>query len=62
MIEHCPKEEMLGDHFKKPLQVVLFRNFREEIINTPDELDMGEVGMDIKLLKKHQHLPQQQII
>ena len=52
VIEHCPKEEMLGDHFKKPLQVVLFRNFREEIMNIPDDLDMGEMVMNGTGFKK----------
>ena len=43
---------MLGDHFKKPLQGALFRKFRAEIMNIPDDLDMGEMGMDGKVLKK----------
>ena len=28
MIEHCPTEEMLGDHFIKPLKGALFREKR----------------------------------
>ena len=52
VIEHCPTEKMLGDHFKKPLQGALFRKFRAEIMNIPDDLDMGEMGMDGKGLKK----------
>ena len=28
MIEHCPTEEFLRGHFKKPLQGALFRKFR----------------------------------
>ena len=52
MIEHCPTEEMLGDHFTKPLQGALFRKFRAEIMNIPDDLDMGEMGMDGTGLKK----------
>ena len=28
VIEHCPTENMLGDHFTKPLQGTLFRKFR----------------------------------
>ena len=52
MIEHCPTEEMLGDHFTKPLQGALFRKFRAEIMNIPYDLDMGEMGMDGKGLKK----------
>ena len=45
VIEHCPMEKMLGDHFTKPLQGALFRKFRAEIMNIPDDLDMGEMGM-----------------
>ena len=52
MIEHCPTEKLLGDHFTKPLQCALFRKFRAEIINIPDDLDMGEMGMDRKGLKR----------
>ena len=43
---------MLGDHFTKPLQGALFRKFREEIMNIPDELYMGEMGMDGEGIKK----------
>ena len=28
-LEHCPTEEMLADHFTKPLQGNLFRKFRD---------------------------------
>ena len=52
VIEHCPTKEMLGDHFTKPLQGVLFRKFRAEIMNIPDDLDMGEMGMDGTDFKK----------
>ena len=52
VIEHCLTEKMLGDHFTKPLQGALFRNFRAEIMNIPDDLDMGEMGMDGKGIKK----------
>ena len=50
--EHFPREEMLGDHFTNPLQGALFINFRAEIMNIPYDLDMGEMGMDGKGLKK----------
>ena len=43
---------MLGDHFTKPLQGVMFRKFRAEITNIPDDLDMGEMGMYVTGLKK----------
>ena len=46
VIQHCLTEKMLGDHFTKPLQGALFRKFRAKIMNIPDALDMGEMGMD----------------
>ena len=52
VINHCPTEEMLGDIFTNPLQGSLFRNFRAEIMNIPDDLDMVEMGMDRIGLKK----------
>ena len=52
VIEHCPTEKMLGYHFTKPLQGALFRKFRAVIMNIPDDLEMGEMGMDGKVLKK----------
>ena len=32
VINNCPTEEILGDHFTKPLQGALFSNFRAEIM------------------------------
>ena len=52
VIKHFPTEEMLGDHFTNPLQGALFKKFRAEIMNIPDDLDMGEMGVDIKGLKR----------
>ena len=52
VIEHCPTEKMLGDHFTKPLQGTLFKKFRAYIMNIPDDLDMGAMGMDGRVLKK----------
>ena len=46
VIEHCLTEEMLGGHFKNPLQAALLRNFRVEIMNIPKYLEMGKMGMD----------------
>ena len=43
---------MLKDHFKNPLQGALLRKFRTEIMNIPDDLDMDEMGIDGKGLKK----------
>ena len=42
----------MEDHFTKPLQGALFRKFRVEIMNIPDDLDMGEMGMERKVLKR----------
>ena len=36
---------MFGGPFTKPLQGALFRKFRSEIRNIPDDLDMVEMGM-----------------
>ena len=52
VIENFPTEKMLGDHFTKPLQGALFRKFRAEIMNIPDDLEKGEMGMDGKVLKR----------
>ena len=46
VIKHCPNEEMLGDHFTKPLQGALFRKFRAKIMKILDDLDMVDMGMD----------------
>ena len=52
VIEHCLTEVKLLDHFTKPLQGALFRKFRVEIMNIPDDLDMGEMGIDGTGLKR----------
>ena len=52
VIEHCPTEKFFGDNYKKPLQGALFRKFRAEIMNIPNDLDMREMGMDGKGLKR----------
>ena len=52
VIKHCPTEKMLGNHFTKPLQGALFRNFRAEIMNIPYVLEMGDTDIDRKGLKK----------
>ena len=43
---------MLGDHFKKTFQGTIFRKFRAEIMNIPDDVDMGKMGMDGAGFKK----------
>ena len=35
----------MGDHLTKPFQGALFRKSRVEIMNIPDDLDMGDMGM-----------------
>ena len=52
VFKHFPTEKILGDHFTKPLQGPLFRKFKTEIMNIPDHLDMGEMAMDRKGLKR----------
>ena len=52
VIEHCPTEEIFGDHFTKPLQGALSRKFRVEIMNIPDDLHMGDMGMVGTSLKR----------
>ena len=52
VIEHFPTEEILEDNFTKPLQGALFRKFMAEIMNILDDLDMGDMGMDGKVLKR----------
>ena len=42
----------MGGHFTKPLQGALFRNIRADIMNIPDDLDKGKMGMDGTGLKK----------
>ena len=41
VIEHFPKEKILGGHFTNPLQGALFIKFRAEIMNIPGDLEMG---------------------
>ena len=38
-VEYCPTAEMLADYFTKPLQGVLFRKFRDEIMNNVSDPD-----------------------
>ena len=52
VIKYFPMEKILGDHFTKSLQGTMLRKFRAEIMNIPDDLDMGGVGMDRKGLKR----------
>ena len=52
VIKHCLTEKMLEGHLTKPLQGAMFRNFRAEIMNIPDYLDMRDMGMDGTGLKR----------
>jgi hypothetical protein len=45
-IKHCPTEEMLADHFTKPLQGTLFRKFRANIQGIPVDLNDTDLGWD----------------
>ena len=42
----------MGDNFTNPLQGELFRKFRAERMKIPDDLDIGEMVMDITCLEK----------
>ena len=45
-VQHCPTKQMLADHFTKPLQGELFRKFRAELMNIPEDIDMSQMGWD----------------
>jgi hypothetical protein len=45
-IKHCPTADMLGDHFTKPLQGALFRNFRAEIQGIPVDTSDADLGWE----------------
>jgi hypothetical protein len=49
-IKHCPTEEMLADHFTKPLQGTFFRKFRADIQGIPVDLNDTDLGWDQKEL------------
>ena len=55
-MEHCPKEGILGDHFTNPFQGAMFRKYRAKIMNISDDLDMDDMGMEGKSLKKGDHM------
>ena len=38
--------KMLADHFTKPLHVEIFRRFRAELMNIPEDADITEMGWD----------------
>ena len=52
VIEHNMTEEMLWGHFTNPFQGALFSKFRAEIMNIPDDLNMGKMGIDETDFKK----------
>ena len=43
---------MFWEHPAKTLKGELLRKFRSETMNIPDDLDMGEMSMDVTGLKK----------
>ena len=45
-VEHCPTKQMSVDHFTKPLQGELFRNFRDELMNIHDDMKMNDLGWE----------------
>ena len=50
--DHFTTTEMSENHLMKPLHGALFRKFRTEIMNIPDDMDMGDTGMDGSGIKK----------
>ena len=42
----------MGDHFTNPLQGAVFRKFRAEIMNITDDLNMDDIGTELKVLKR----------
>ena len=55
VIKNFPTKEMLGGDFTKPLQVAMFRKFRAESMNIPDDLEMV-YGHGRNRLKKGDHV------
>ena len=47
-----PDGENFGEPFYKATTRCTVQKFRAEIMNIPDDLDIGEMGMDGKGLKK----------
>jgi hypothetical protein len=41
-VAYCSTEEMVADFFTKPLQGVLFRKFRDQIMNVDPETDWSQ--------------------
>ena len=52
VIENFPTIETLGGIFTKLLQGALFRKFRVEIMNIPDDINMYKMFMDRKGVKR----------
>ena len=50
--DHFTTTEMSENHLMKPLHGALFRKFRTEIMNIPDDMDMGDTGMDGSGIKR----------
>jgi hypothetical protein len=53
-VEHCPATEMLGDHFTKPLQGMMFRKFKVEIQGIPVNMCDADLGWDRPSIKNEQ--------
>ena len=45
-LKHCSTTNILADHFTKPFQGELFRSFRAELMNIPEDADIADMGWD----------------
>ena len=45
-IKYCPATGMIGDHFGKPLQGILFFRFHSQIMNIPEDIPEAELSWD----------------
>ena len=48
----CPTGDVIGDYMTKPLQGVMFRKFREQIMGVITAADPGPVNFKIEQLSK----------
>ncbi len=49
-IGYCPAQEMIGDHFTKPLQGALFRPFRAIIMNIDEQVPDEDLAWERELI------------
>jgi len=49
-MKYCPSSEMIGDHFTKPFQGVLFRRFRTIIMNVDETVPDADLAWERELV------------